>query len=270
MKELLITIGILLTPLLGFATGQAGDILIWNGDTLTMFSNPLEYLPNVDSLRTKLFGDKEGGMTTACWRGYIAEWHILDEELYLTNIFSCSYWEDSIKADLAQLFEQEYINDKVKAHWVTGKVLVPKGELIHYIHSGYESIYETELLLSFQRGKLTGQEVFDNAKSFKSVYTENNDSLYQFIGTQINWNKIPDLQNEEVRIFASFTSTEEAKLDSIMLYREADNEVFNEEAIRVVKAIPSWDVYFKFGKIYPVRWTIPIIFSEEARKKYEQ
>ena len=52
------------------ATAQVGDRLIYKGDTLILFSNPLETFLDNFPTRPKLFGEKEGCITTACGRGY--------------------------------------------------------------------------------------------------------------------------------------------------------------------------------------------------------
>lgn len=151
------------------ATSQVPDILIYNKDTLWVFANPLEQLSNIDSLRSKLFGDKKGCITTACWREYSAEWTIIDNQLYLTGIFSCCYYEDKIKSDLKQLFGKKFIDGKVKADWVTAKILSPQGKELYYVHSGYESLYEKEVIYEFVNGQLKGTKTFDNSKSKKSI-----------------------------------------------------------------------------------------------------
>ena len=189
MKRFAYILAIIIFPLSLYATGQVGDSLIWNGDILTVFSNPLELRQDIDALRPILFGDKETDINSACRRGYIAEWTIVDNELYLTNIYSCNYYQDSIKADLGVLFGQNYNNGKVKALWVTGTLLIPKGKLIYYVHSGYDSFYETELILTFEKGELVDQKEYDNSKSHKSVYRENKDSLQRFIYSNINWKR---------------------------------------------------------------------------------
>jgi hypothetical protein len=103
MKRLINILILLIIPISGFANGRlASDRLIWNGDTLKVFvfSKPFELLDlrnDIDSLRSKLFGDKEAELNTASWREYIAEWTIIENEIYLTNIFSLNYYHDSIK-----------------------------------------------------------------------------------------------------------------------------------------------------------------------------
>lgn len=268
MKTLKIALFILFLPLTVHATGQAGGILIWKGDTSTVFSNPLELHQNMDSLRTKLFGSQNADVNTGCWRGYIAEWTIVEEELYLTNIFSCTYYENKVKADLKELFGSEYSNGMVKATWVTGELLLPKGKLIHYVHLGYGSFYEYELVLTFNNGRLVNQKTYDNSLSRKSIYSENPDSLQKFIYSNINWQKVPKLKNKTERVIVTIFSGKTAKPDSIVVHRRAENEILTNEALRVINLLPSWAVYYRRGKVYPMPWLMPIVFSEENRKKY--
>ena len=52
-----------------------------------------------------------------------------------------------------------------------------------------ESFYETELVLTFEEGVLIDQKEYDNSKSYKSVFTENQDSLQNFIYYSIDVNR---------------------------------------------------------------------------------
>ena len=79
MKTIIILVLAFTFSLHVFATSQAPDVLIYKGNTIPIFANPLEEYTDFDSFRYKLFGDKEGDLNTACWRGYIAEWEIIDE-----------------------------------------------------------------------------------------------------------------------------------------------------------------------------------------------
>ncbi|GGH20398.1 hypothetical protein GCM10007423_00790 [Dyadobacter endophyticus] len=47
-----------------FATAQNPDRLIYMGDTLSIFANPLEELYKTDSLRPQFFANKRGCITT--------------------------------------------------------------------------------------------------------------------------------------------------------------------------------------------------------------
>lgn len=267
MKRVVNILMVLIFPIVVFATGQEGDILIWDGDTLVILSNPLELRGDIDLLRPNIFGDQDAGLTTACCRGYIAEWTLIDKEIFLTNIFSCTYYDDSIKSDLKTVFGPECVNGRVKATWFTGKVIIPKGKLIHYINDGYNYFLETEQVLTFENGLLTAQKTYDNSRSYKSIFSIKPDSLPKFISKNIDWDKIPDLKEERVRVIVSIRSGETRKPDSIYIIRGSDNEILNQEALRVVNLIPEWDVYYRFGEARRMIWSIPVIFDEERRKK---
>lgn len=255
-----------LLPNKAFSTVQAPDILIWGKDTLPILSNPLESHPSVDTLREELFGDQKKCWSTAYWRGYQAEWTLIDKELFLTNIYSPCYNDDSVKADLANLFPERYMNGKVKADWVSQKLWIEQGKIINYV-MGYGSIFEHEIGLSFKNGVFMSIEEYDNSKSKKSIYTQNSDLLFQFIYSHINWEALPSSIEGSNKVYISFQANESGKIDNVDIKR-ANNVDLVREAVRVVKLIPEWDVYYKEGKFFRMWWTYLIVFSEENKKKY--
>jgi len=250
-----------------FATSQIPDILIYNGDTLSIFANPLEQLYAHDSLKPNFFGDKEGCLSTACWRGYEAEWVIIDDFLYLTGIYSCCYYEDNIKSDLTSLFKDKFVDGKVRADWFTGKIIAPQGKLLYYVHMGYESLYEKELEMEFSNGKLTGTITYDNSKSRQSEYSQNSEKLKEFVYSHIKWESLPKSDNKSIKVIVQFSANEKGLVDSVKVMRGYDNH-FNNEAIRVIKSIPDWDIYYRHGKHERIDWAFPVIFSDENRNKY--
>lgn len=268
MKRILVFLTIIISAFSAYATGPAPDILVWKGDTLQVFSNPLELRSDIDSLRPKLFGIEEAGVNTACWRGYIAEWKIVAKELYLTNILSCEYFQDSIKADLETVFPSEFESGLVKATWVTGTFLIPKGKLIHYVHSGYDSFYETELVLTFDHGRLVDQRTYDNSKSHKSVYLQYPDSLASFIYRNIDWSIISKLDTGKIKVFVQLQSGKTSQPDSVKIMLGTKNQRVDQEITRVINNLPDWDVYYRLGEVYPMKWAVPIILDEKRRKKY--
>lgn len=250
-----------------FATSQVSDKLIYNGDTLYIFSNPLEqYFANL-SIRPDLFGDKVNSISSACWRGYIAEWSIIEDNLYLTEISNCCYSEDSVKADLKELFGNKFVNGKVKADWFTGNILSPHGKLLFHINMGYASIYEKELELEFLKGKLVGTKTLDNSKSRKSEYSQNSEKLDMFIYSNINWSILPKMKKKAVKVFVNFSANENGIIDSVKVMKDSDT-VFAKEAVRVVKTIPVWDICYRRGMPQRADYALLILFSDENRKKY--
>jgi len=265
MKTLTIFCLLILSTLTATATGQAGDIIIWNNKKYALFSNPLESYSQFDLIRGKLFGEKPGESSTACVRGYIAEWQIIDDFLFLTNIYGCNNYE--IKADLNLLFPTKAINGKIKADWVNEILLVPDGKCIFYGNIGYSAIYETEYELTIQYGKLVEKVVYDNSKSHISIFTQKPDSLLKFIDHNIQWNNIPDTIKNPIRVVLFITSTDTNKPE-IKILKGSGIKFYDDEAVRVASQIPDWDVYIQRGKTFKMYWSLPIVFSHEKIIKY--
>ena len=62
---------------------------------------------------------------------------------------------------LARLFPG--YGDRVFAHWYSGTLRVPQGRQLKYVHMGYASTYERDLMLVVERGVLRGTWVRHNA-----------------------------------------------------------------------------------------------------------
>lgn len=270
MKRINVFIVILLTVSLHktFATVQEPDIIIYKGDTLLLNANPLELFYKNELERPQFFGNKKGCMSTACWRDYRAEWTIIDNELYLTGIFSCCYREDNLKANLNELFGNKCINSKVKADWVTGNIFALTGKYICVLHSIDAMIYEGELEFQINKGKLVGTKLFDNSKSRQSNYSQSDNLRLEYIYNNINWKLLPLLDNEKIRVIVEFSANEKGIIDSVKILKGND-KVYDDEAIRVIKTIPNWNIYYRHGKLVREHWVQSINFSKENREKYK-
>ncbi len=267
-KTIILILSLLTLPFLKtFATAQIPDLLVYKGDTLSIFANPLELFPDIDSLRLRLFGNKAGCSSTACWREYQAEWLIENEQLYLIGIYSCCYYEDSLRSNLENLFPEKYFDGKVKADWVTGDILSPQGKRLYYVHMGYESLFETEVEFKFDKGILIGIKKYDNSKSKESVFSQNSQKLIEFIYSNINWSTLPKTDEKNIKVYLQFSANENGIIDSVDVMR-GYSPPFDNEAIRVVKSIPEWDIYYRHGKHERRAWTLPIVFSKKNKRKY--
>jgi len=96
--------------------------------------------------------------STACWRGYVAEWKITGDELYLTRIDG--HLADKTRATIDTLFPDS--KGKVVAKWFTGELYFPMGRMLEYVHMGYESVFEGELIISVENGKVVGRKMIEN------------------------------------------------------------------------------------------------------------
>ena len=85
--------------------------------------------------------------STACWRLYIGTWEIKDGRFYLRDI------EGQFKL----------VGDEpLLADWFTGVIRITQGELLHYVHMGFGTVYEEELHIKIEAGRVTDTRVIDN------------------------------------------------------------------------------------------------------------
>jgi hypothetical protein len=238
-------------------TAQIPDFLIYKGDTLSIYANPLETYFDSFSRPDSIF-EKYGYNSTACWRGYIGFWELINDSLFLVELQG-----DSTKVDLSLIFKDRNSSEKIFADWVDYPINNPYGKLIHYEHIGYASIYEFEREFIFEKGILTEIKEYDNSKTRKCKFTEKPDLIREYIQANINYDNITNDPYEKARVYVQICSvTEAGKIDSVKVMRGWDNEK-DKEALRVVKSIPEWDVLYRQGKQIQIAWTIPVIFGKK-------
>ncbi len=142
-------------------TAQIGDRIFIDNIEYSLACEPLSsYL--YDNKIEKLFT----AISTSCYRGYYATWKIDDNKIYLLNIKSP--W--SLKRN-NQIEIEEHVSameklfpgqTEVFAYWVNGRLKINSGELIEYVHIGYESVYESDIYLWFENGVLIVDETVKN------------------------------------------------------------------------------------------------------------
>ena len=286
MKNIMLTVALSLLSILSYGTAQIPDLIIYKGDTLSLYSCPLNEYPDSTLLNPQILFGGKGCFYTACWRNYVATWEIINNELFLIEIRNACYptemrgvsvsYKSGVEretvgteyADLKALFLDRIQKGKVKADWVTGNLISPQGKLLLYIHDGFQSIYENELEFRFENGILIETKQWDNSKTKKSKYTGNDKILFEFIQKNIDYNNLPKSDSIKRRVIVRIVSADDnGKIDSVVIVRGV-NELYNKEAIRVVKMIPEWDVVYRHGKkTNENQWSIPVMF--DLRQKIE-
>ena len=190
MRNYTLILFILFFTKICYGTGQVPDFLIYKGDTLAIFTNPLEKYFDQTGKRELI--DFVGCGSTACWRGYKAIWELKGDDLYLIKITSChnNCGLEIKNADLKKMFGQ----DIIFAEWFSGNIVAPKGKLINYIHMGYASLYEKEDIFSFKKGKLIGKKTYQNYIDLENgVSRTDNDTVPKILLKEIskhNWNEL--------------------------------------------------------------------------------
>lgn len=134
-------------------TAQAPEKIVYQGEKFGMCSEPLEDYFSKGGIRPKFRRS-----STALWRRYIGGWEVMDNRLYLTELDG--WLENGTKVTVPMIFPG--FPDKVFAQWCSGQLLIPQGELLEYIHMGYGSTYERDLLLEVQCGVVVETSVRHN------------------------------------------------------------------------------------------------------------
>lgn len=160
MKPLLILLLTTIFGLTAFATAQYPDKIIYNGTEYKLHSNPLEsYFDKNPDKRPK-----GGVMSTALWRGYVATFEIIDNQLFLKDI-EIEYRDTTNKDNydykwrsvLAAVFPDQ---KNIKIDWLTGLLVLPRGKVVNYVHMGYGSTYQSYTLLELDNGNLKKEKQF--------------------------------------------------------------------------------------------------------------
>ena len=124
-------------------TAQIAERLTFEGQQVALLTNPLD-------LYFELGGLNPGfqSTSTALWRGYVGSWEVVNDRLYLVCLNGVL--ESGEDANLESVFPG--FTERVFAHWYSGTLRIPQGKRIEYVHMGYGSTYERDVLLTLQNG----------------------------------------------------------------------------------------------------------------------
>jgi len=137
-------------------TAQAMEIIYIDGVKHHMASLPFgQYLDDLNNT------PKFRWQSTACWRGYTGTWKIKDDKLFLIGLdgYIRTIDKRNQKFDISYFFPEQ---NEVFAEWFTGEIRIPIGELLQYIHMGYASVYEKDLLIQIEDGMVINKREIDN------------------------------------------------------------------------------------------------------------
>lgn len=152
-------------------TAQTREILIYNNEEYRMANEPLDaYFAQLPS------GILLEPYSSACWRGYIGTWEIKDNKLFLTDFNGYTTGHKEVGLDFIFPDKKE-----VFAEWVNGEIWLPHGEMVNYIHSGYDSIYEKELILKFEKGVLMDERLVYGENTHQYLFANGLDDFFKLV-----------------------------------------------------------------------------------------
>ncbi|HEX4852896.1 hypothetical protein [Arenimonas sp.] len=157
---------VLLALMLGLAAGRAAataqipDQISFDGQTAALYAQPIQPLLSArPDLKKKVDRYIKGGCS-ASWSGLRASWEIRDDQLYLVKL-EANPCADPKDVPLRKLGAARGA-DRLLADWYSGQLRVPQGAEIEYVHMGFESQYERDLILTVEKGRIVGREVREN------------------------------------------------------------------------------------------------------------
>jgi len=261
--------------------------LIYNEDTL-FFSNynninsPLEQIKDISyNIRKykKKYQQSEDIISSDCWRGFFAEWKIIDNTLYLSKVFDC-YTNEEINKTIEKVLKQKFINGLLKADWVNGVFWCGKNEDIEN-YSVYLSAYKYNCRLSFEKGVIVNKEEYGQKENFiEPILSEENDTnedkIYKLILVDIpplfdgkpyaislieylNKN-ITKYDETNGRVFVKFIIEKDGTISNTEVIRSI-NPILDAEALRIVNNFPQWTPGKIRDKAVRVEMICPISFK---------
>lgn len=143
-------------------TAQVREIIVYEEQEYRMEEYPL-----ADHIRKMGNEINYDNMTSACWRGYIGDWEIILNKLYLTGLSNMT--GSGYKFSMKTLFPGQ---EKVFAEWYSGELRIPRGEMIENNYRKHIYVYEEDLFLEIENGILINSRIINNTE--KKERTESN------------------------------------------------------------------------------------------------
>lgn len=162
LKHLLIPLYIMMSFSLN-ATTQVPDAIVIDDHEYSLTTVPLyQYLKE-----TGWTVPKEASISSDNWRGYVAQWKILNNTLRLTDITINVPTKDNpnnLVSIYASLFNDETDNKGTTATWYSGALLIPHGQIKGPVYMGYPTKYERYKVLKVKQGRVLAQLDFTTAE----------------------------------------------------------------------------------------------------------
>ncbi len=133
------------------ATDQNPDIIIFNNKVYPILTNPLEkYFEKNEDKRPK----GEGVVTSDLWRGYVATFEIIFNQLFVIDIKIQTWNVQSEKIVWKSVINEVFpIIEERKINWFNGLLTLPYGEIIKHGYLGSPYTYGYYILIEFEKGK---------------------------------------------------------------------------------------------------------------------
>jgi len=125
------------------------------------------------------------------------------------------------------------------------------------------------LLLAFFSFQLAKAQTKDSIYVMVQVppeYPGGENSMYEFISKNVNYPVKEKENGISGRVAVRFAVMQDGSINNIEILTKTP-EAFNQEVIRVIKAMPKWKPGMQDGKAVPVYFTLPVSFQLDDNTK---
>jgi len=253
----ILTLLIIVILLFGLDNTSRADKIIYKGVTYDLYKYPLQFNSRFAEWKIKpIFGENANDKVYAMFdvAPYSCTWIVQDNHIYLQSING-----KNATADLKAVFPEKFDNRLVLADWIDTTLYAPYGEKLYSWGPSFsESIFEYELAFRISKGKVISVEKCDNTKT-KPLKDDR--QLQELIHNNINWEKLPELDSIRRKVWVDIISADSlGTIDSVRIIGRGVNGLYEREAIRIVKTIPEWPIFYRHGKVSNLL-RYPIIFD---------
>lgn len=237
-----------------FSTPQARDVLYWNNNKYYIFPF-IDIEGRLNHTEWEVLNTmKTANPPTGNYRGFQLCFEIKNDSLFLISVW------DSNHTDLTGFVLGEHTKRLLDDF--TDTLYLGYGE--SYWYDGFWTpIYESEKTVFVQNGIV--QWTIDNANKTKhSPYPDDIQLFMDYIYSNIRWDSL-DTKTllSKPKVFLGVEIDSINRIEKVIVKRSSGYAEFDEEAIRVVKSLPSVSVYFVKGKYIHQEYIVPVLFDKE-------
>lgn len=261
MKRIFLCISFLFLALVAHATGQTGDVIFIDGARWELLGKPIDLDAGLyHDLKAVLPEDRP--IETSNWDGYTGYWSIQQDVLYLDSV-RCEYYDAKIQGMkgesvpsvvLLNVFKDYVDGDRIVASWLTREIRVATGKMIYYQHTYFERNYEEEMMLSIDKGKVTGRREYHNfvadGFSIEKFNPNSSDELREMFPLHIErYPELADMERIAFRIKRACVDAQGNLVEcEVKVLKPNDNPLLAAEIAESLKAYHPWRVLFINGE----------------------
>lgn len=231
---------------------QVPDLLVTDKDTSYLYESPLLQIDKIDSLVSRYI---ESDGNSSCWRGFIAEWKIIDNRLYLSNLYN-ETGKININDRAEIILNKKFVNGLIEASWVSGEIWSGKDPITG---DYFPTIYDEEFLFILDKGIVANRQNFKTKASptWNESYLESYFQLY-FSNEKESADKI--------WFWFFIYSNTNGEIVGVDFRSGKKDEPLKDKAINAVKALRFINIYYYKGKPWTEGIAMQVLISKNSAR----